>query len=299
MMDMSIKTWILATRPWSLIMTFVSVSLAGILSYEGGHFQPVLFLITMVGLMLAHLASNMTNDYFDVKHGVDKLESPTSQYRRHPLLTGDIPQSSFKIVIMAMYVVALMLAAALTWIRGLPVLVFSAFGLFFGLFYTADPVVYKAKSLGEISVFLVWGPLMVGGSYYVLTGTLDYVPMMISTPIGLLVALVLLANNLRDVDYDRGVGVETIVRDKTQGLKLFKMLILLVYASTILLVIGRLLSPFSLITLLTIKEAQNLINIFEEEVPPFADPMTAQLALHFGILLLVGEIANIILKSIV
>jgi len=292
---MSLKLWVLATRPWSLVMTFVSVSLAGLLAFGSGSFNAVLFLLTMVGLIFAHLASNMANDYFDVKHGVDKMESPTSQYRPHPLLTGEIQWGSYKTAVIGMYVVALIFGLFLAWVRGLPVLMFTALGLFFGVFYTADPVVYKKRSLGELAVFMVWGPLMVGGSYYVLTGSLDYVPMLVSTPIGLLVALVLLANNLRDVDYDRTVGVETIVSDKESGLGLFKGLVLLIYASTILLVVARLLSPFSLVALYTVREARGIITVFEEEVPPAADPMTAQLALHYGQLLLAGELVNIIL----
>jgi 1,4-dihydroxy-2-naphthoate octaprenyltransferase len=292
---MSLKIWVLATRPWSLSMTFVSVSLAGILAYGSGSFNVFLFLGTMVGLMLAHLASNMANDYFDVKHGVDKIESPTSQYRPHPLLTGEIPRGSFKTAVIGMYILALIFALALAWIRGSTVLVFTGLGLFFGLFYTADPVVYKRRSLGELAVFMVWGPLMVGGSYFVLTGSVGYAPMLVSTPIGLLVALVLLANNLRDVEYDREVGVETIVHSKAQGLNLYKGLLLIIYASTIALVAARLLSPLSLIALYTVREAKGIVDVFEEEVPPIADPMTAGLALHFGLLLLAGEIAGSVL----
>ncbi len=276
-------------------MTFVSVSLAGILAFSSGSFNVVLFLATMVGLMLAHLASNMANDYFDVKHGVDKAESPTSQYRPHPLLTGDISKGSFKTAVIGMYVVALAFALSLSWVRGLPVLMFTALGLFFGLFYTADPVVYKKRSLGELAVFMVWGPLMVGGSYYVLTGSFDYGPMLVSTPIGLLVSLVLLANNLRDVEYDREVGVATIVHSKAQGLNLYKGLLLVIYATTVALVAARLLSPFSLVTLYTLREAKGIVDVFEEEVPPVADPMTAGLALHFGLLLLAGEVAGSLL----
>jgi 1,4-dihydroxy-2-naphthoate octaprenyltransferase len=191
-----------------------------------------------------------------------------------------------------MYFMALAIALVLAWVRGLMVLMFTALGLFFGLFYTADPVVYKKRSLGELAVFMVWGPLMVGGSYYVLTGSIDYTSMLVSTPIGLLVALVLLANNLRDIEYDREVGVETIVHSKAQGLSLYKGLLLVIYASTVTLVATRLLSPLSLVTLYTVREAKGIVDVFEEEVPPVADPMTAGLALHFGLLLLAGEIAS-------
>ena len=119
-------------------MTFISVSLAGILAYGSGSFNVFLILGTLVGLMIAQLTSNMANDYYDVKHGVDKAESPTSQYRPHPLLMGEIPSGRFKMAVIGMYAVALTFALALAWARRLTVLLFTALGLFFGLFYTAD-----------------------------------------------------------------------------------------------------------------------------------------------------------------
>jgi 1,4-dihydroxy-2-naphthoate octaprenyltransferase len=276
-------------------MTFVSTCLAGILAYASGGFSIPVFLLTMIGLIIAHISANMTNDWYDVKHGIDE-NAPTSQYRPHPLLHGELDKSTYKMVIIGMYSIGLIIALYLTWLRGIPVLIFTILGVLFGVFYTADPILLKHRSVGEISTFLAFGPLMVGGAYYALTGKLDLEPMIASTPIGFLVALVLLSNNLRDKDYDASVGIKTLTtkQDIKTGLIYFKILMASAYIATIILIIQRILSPFSFITFLTLKEAQNIITDFNTEIPLNSDQITAQLALHYGVLLTLGELLNII-----
>jgi len=187
-------------------MTFVATCLAGIMTYSIGSFDPFLFILTMIGLIIAHTASNMTNDWYDVKHGVDE-NAPTAQYRPHPLLFGEVDKGTYKMVIFAQFAVGLAISAYLTWLQGLPVMVFSVLGVLFSVFYTADPIMLKHHTLGEISVFLAFGPLMVGGAFYAISGQFSWDPLLASTPIGLLIALVLLANNLRDKSFHhRGPG---------------------------------------------------------------------------------------------
>jgi 1,4-dihydroxy-2-naphthoate octaprenyltransferase len=120
--------------------------------------------------------------------------------------------------------------------------------------------------------------------------------MIASIPIGLLVALVLLANNLRDKDFDASVGITTITTDKdvSEGVLYYRALLASAYLATIILIIVGILSPFSLITLLSLTEAIKITNTFNQEVPQTSDLITSQLALHFGILLIIGEFMNII-----
>jgi 1,4-dihydroxy-2-naphthoate octaprenyltransferase len=241
------------------------------------------------------MAANMTNDWYDVKHGVDD-NAPTTEYRPHPLLFGELEKEKYKMVILSLYGSGLIIGLYLTWLRGLPVLVFSCLGIFFGVFYTADPILLKHRSVGEISVFLAWGPLMVGGAFYALTGKLSIDSMIASIPIGLLVALVLLANNLRDKEFDASIGITTITtdRDVREGVLYYKAILASAYLSTIILIIVGTLSPFSILTLLSLKEAMRIINTFNQEVPQTSDQITAQLALRFGVLLIIGEFINIV-----
>jgi len=110
---MALKTWYISTRPWSLVMTFVSVCLGGVASFSSGGFNPTYFVLAMLGLIVAHMAANMTNDYYDVKNGVDG-QSPTSQFRPHPLLHNELSKSSYKMVIVLLFAIGLMISLYFT-----------------------------------------------------------------------------------------------------------------------------------------------------------------------------------------
>lgn len=297
---MLLKTWILATRPWSLVMTFVSTSLAGIMAYSSGTFSFYIFFLTMIGLLVAHMGANMTNDWYDVRDGVD-VKATTSEYRPHPLLLGEVDKKSYIIAILTLYGIGLSISLYLTYLRGILVLIFSFLGVFFGIFYTADPVKLKYHSLGEISVFLSFGPLMVGGAFYAVSGFFSWKPIFASVPIGLLVSLVLLANNLRDKEYDKKVGVTTLVTglDESRGLRYYKALLFSSFIITALLILVRILSPFALISFITIKEAVKIMRAFNNKIPLNSDVITSQLTLHFGVLLTLGEFLNVVYNTLI
>ena len=297
---MSLKVWFLATRPWSFVMTVVSVGLAGSLAWRVGSFEPLYFLLTLFGLIAFHAASNMLNDYYDVKHMVDVHGAPTTRYRVHPLLSGQIDVKPFRIMIASLYAVVLSIATYLSLVRGPVVLLFTIAGLFFSYFYTADPVPLKHRALGEISVLLTWGPLMVGGTYFVLTGRIDTLPVIASLPIGVLVMTVLFANNMRDVDYDRTVNITTLpmLLGKERSLSFYKYSILSAYLILFALVVAAQLPPTTLLVILTIPSAIRLVRIFKRGIPDAADPLTAQLALHFGLLMIAGVLVGSLLEML-
>ncbi len=194
----------------------------------------------------------------------------------------------------------LLISFYLAWLRGLPVLVFSALGVILGVLYTADPVKLKHRSVGEISVFLAYGPLMVGGAYYALTGVVSLDAMVASVPIGLLVALVLLANNIRDREYDASIGISTLTTNKEEkrGVAYYKTLLSSAYIATAVLIFAGIFSPFSVIAFLTLREAYGIVKQFNVKVPLTSDQITAQLSLHYGVLLTLGEFLNLTLQSL-
>jgi 1,4-dihydroxy-2-naphthoate octaprenyltransferase len=119
-------------------------------------------------------------------------------------------------------------------------------------------------------------------------------------PIGLLVSLVLFANNLRDKEYDVKVGITTLATgtDESRGLKYYSTLLFSSFFITALLVVARVLSPFALISFLSIREAIKIIRDFHNKIPLTADIVTSQLTLHFGVLLTLGEFLNILFRSL-
>ncbi|MCS7197485.1 MAG: 1,4-dihydroxy-2-naphthoate octaprenyltransferase [Candidatus Bipolaricaulota bacterium] len=287
---MNLKIWVLATRPWSFTMTAISVGVGGAVAALDGPFDAWLFLVTLIGAICVHGATNLINDYFDYKSGVDRPGAPTTLYRPHPLVQGMISSQAVLGVSLGLYGISGLIGLYLVWLKGLELLGFVLIGALASFFYTAGPIKYKYIALGELSVFLMWGPLMVGGTYFVQTGSLSPHAVLISLPFGLLVALVLLANNLRDIAYDGSVGIKTLgtLLGQRRTLSLYQGLIILAYLAVIVLIALKVLSPWGLLVFFSAPFALRLIRALQQQIPHDADARTAQLDTFFGIWLIAG-----------
>jgi 1,4-dihydroxy-2-naphthoate polyprenyltransferase len=289
---MNLKIWFLATRPWSFTMTAISVGVGGAVAALDGAFDVWLFLLTLVGAVCVHGATNLINDYFDYKSGVDRPGAPTTLYRPHPLVQGLISPQAVLWVSAGLYAIAAIIGLALIVLKGAGLLWFILLGAIASFFYTAGPIKYKYLALGELAVFLMWGPVIVGGTYFVQRGSLSPDAVLISVPFGLLVALVLLANNLRDIDYDRSAGIATLgtLLGQQKTRVLYQGLILLAYLAIALLIALKILSPWGLLVFFSAPVAFRLIRTLQREIPNDADARTAQLDTLFGVWLIIGLI---------
>jgi len=286
------RNWFLASRPWSFAMTAISVSVGSASGAIDGDFSWAYFLITLLGTVLLHAATNLINDYYDVKSGVDTQEVSTAQYRPHPLVEGKLKAEHVRNAAAILYVLSTGIGIYLAATRGWALLWIGLIGAFASLTYTAPPLKYKYSALGEISVFLMWGPLMVSGAYFVQRQTFSEDAFWISLPFGALVALVLLANNLRDISHDRDKGILTlaIVLGKRNGLWLYFILVAAAYMGIVLMSIFGPLYLWSLIVLLSMPLAWRLLRQMRKQVPADADARTAQLDTAFGVLLVISLI---------
>jgi len=289
---MNLKIWFLATRPWSFTMTAISVGVGGAVAALDGAFDVWLFLLTLVGAVCVHGATNLINDYFDYKSGVDRPGAPTTLYRPHPLVQGLISPRAVLWVSAGLYAIAAIIGLALLALKGAGLLWFILVGAIASFFYTAGPIKYKYLALGELAVLLMWGPVIVGGTYFVQRGSLSLDAVLISVPFGLLVALVLLANNLRDIDYDRSAGIATLgtLLGQQKTRVLYQGLILLAYLAIALLIALKILSPWGLLVFFSAPVAFRLIRTLQREIPNDADARTAQLDTLFGVWLIIGLI---------
>jgi 1,4-dihydroxy-2-naphthoate octaprenyltransferase len=136
----------------------------------------------------------------------------------------------------------------------------------------------------------MWGPLMVAGSYFVQRQTFSMNAFWISLPFGVLVALVLLANNIRDIDHDQDKGILTlaIVLGQRKGILLYGTLVVLAYLGILLMSIFGPLYLWSLIVLFSIPLALRLFRQMMRKIPTDADARTAQLDTAFGLLLVIS-----------
>jgi len=291
------RNWFLASRPWSFSMTAISVSVGSALAAIDGAFSWGLYTLALASAVLLHAATNLINDYYDVKNGVDTVEAATAQYRPHPIVEKRIPAGQVLWVAYGLFALAALIGIYLAVACGWPVFWIGIVGLLAGLMYTAPPLKYKYVALGELSVFLMWGPLMVEGAYYVQRRVFDPEAFWISLPFGILVALVLLANNIRDIEHDRSKEIRTlaILLGRRFGLAAYLSLMVLAYVGVVFLALSGILTLWVFLILITMPLAVKLLRQMIQDVPADADAQTAKLDTAFGILL----VASLVLESLI
>lgn len=289
-----LKDYFIATRPWSFTMSLISVSIGTLLAAEEGPISWGWYLLTCFGILCFHGAANTFNDFFDTRYKVDQPDSPTARYRPQPILSGVLTPAQLLTEAVLLSGITVAIGLILSFIRSMIIFWIGLIGFFACLFYTASPIKFKYKGWGEFFVFLMWGPLMFEGAYAVQRQTLSLKVFWMSIPFGILVGLVLLANNIRDIEYDSRQGIKTIgiLLGMKRSLYLFAALILIVYLYTIGLVGMGVLSPWGLLVFLSLPKAIQLLRNFMNRIPEAADAITAQLNTFFGLFLMVSLILN-------
>ena len=292
-----IKKYVIATRPWSFTMSLISVTVGTLLAAEEGPIGWTWFAVTALGITLFHAAANVINDYYDTLYKIDQPDSPTAKYRSQPILSGMLTPRQLLWEAVILFALTFTIGLTTAFIRSYHVLWIGIIGLLTSIYYTAGPVKFKYRALGEFAVFMMWGPLMVEGAYAVQRQALSVKALYISIPFGILVALVLFANNMRDIDYDSRHNVKTlsIVLGSHKSYILFAVLIMTAYASVLGMIALGIMSLWGFLIFLSLPKALSLLKTFKEKIPDMADALTAQFDTVFGILL----ITAIILESMV
>src|SRR6058998_4380759 len=207
----AVSRWLLITRACVFPITLTSGAIGGLLaalSAPAPHWG--YFALALLGLVIAHAANNMINDYFDLSGGVDTAEYTRALYAPHPILSGLITKRGLLAAIAAVNLADLAILAALVAARGWPVAAFALAGLFVSVFYVAPPLKLKHHGLGEPGVFVVWGPLMIGGTYYVTAGALPGWVWLASVPYALAVTTVLIGKHVDKYEQDKARGIHTL-----------------------------------------------------------------------------------------
>lgn len=167
-MDLDIiSKWLIATRSAVFIMTAIAGMIGGLMAWYNGNFSLVNFMVALIGLVFAHASNNLLNDLVDSKRGIDKGNYYRSLYGPQTIEHGLLTPAAMNRFIGFTLLIALICGAYLVAQTGLTTLYLLLAGLFFLLFYTWP---LKYIGLGEITVVVVWGPLMVGGTYFVASG---------------------------------------------------------------------------------------------------------------------------------
>jgi hypothetical protein len=192
-----VSRWLVITRAGVLPMTLTAGAVAGLLAVRHPGFAAGWFALSFVGIVLAHVSNNLLNDLLDTDAGLDSENYPRALYAPHPILSGMITRDGLVRAAAAVNLADLVILAVLIGARGWVILAFGLAGLALNIVYTAPPLRLKKHGLGELDVLVVWGPLMIGGTYYAATGSVPWQVWPASIPYGLLCTAVLSCPGMR------------------------------------------------------------------------------------------------------
>lgn len=276
----TVGKWLVITRAAVFPMTIWSGLIGGLLAVEAAATKggaPVdwgLFLLSVAGLVLAHAANNMINDYFDTTGGVDTEGYVRALYAPHPILAGWVTKRQLEVAILVVNALGAAIMLYLAAVRGPVIIVFALAGLFVSVFYVAPPIRLKHHGLGEPGVFVVWGPLMVGGTFLAATGTIEPWVLLVSVPYALIVTAVLFGKHIDKIEADSRLGVRTlpVILGEARARAVGQWLMIAFYPLTVLSALVGLTGPWVLITVLAIPRLLTVLAVFREPKPAAPPP---------------------------
>jgi 1,4-dihydroxy-2-naphthoate polyprenyltransferase len=256
-----VALFLYAARSVILVISAQAAVIAGLLAAGAGYVSPGDFIAVLVGFVVAHMISNLSNDYFGFLRGHDTPDSPRMRYTVHPLASGLLDGRALLAGLSLLAVVGLGITAYFIVERGWIAAAFAAVGISLLFLYDAAPVPLKSVGLGEIAVLLVWGPLMVGGGYTMMTGTLSANVIFASLPYGLGVMTILMGKHIDQLDFDSGRAIRTlpvlIGEHAARVLTVAAIVAIYVIVAT-LIALGRL-TPFAAVVVIAIPRAARAI----------------------------------------
>lgn len=264
-----ISKWLISTRAAVLIMTFLSGLLAGLFAWHDnkvinlGH-----WLILIVGLVLAHASNNLFNDYTDYVRGVDKDNYYRTMYGPQPVADGLMTKSQHLKYFGVTGILALLCGGYLLLINRGDFLIWVLLGLgaFFVLFYTW-PLKYIA--MGEIAVLIVWGPLMIGGGYYVLTQNWSWNVVWASLPYVLGVTAVIFGKHIDKIQVDKAKKIYTlpVIIGEIAARSIVLAMMILPYIIVLVLIATKYFTPILLLVFMALPILNKLYPQFRQPRP--------------------------------
>lgn len=268
-----VSRWLIATRSAVIIMTFTSAAFAGVLAFKAGHFDGVLFGLVTAGLCLAHATNNLINDLTDHLKGVDQGNYFRTQYGPQTVEDGFLSVKQLLVYVALTGGVALAIGFYLVFVsaRGDITLLLLTSGAFFVLFYTFP---LKYIGLGEPAVLVVWGPLMVGGSYFVITGEWSNEVAFASLAYALGPTAVLFGKHTDKLSFDSDKGIRTlpVLLGESLSRKVTVALLIAQYPVIGYLVYSGFFNPVMLVTFGSALSLKRVFQVFAQPRPKSAPP---------------------------
>jgi len=286
-----LQAWYRAARPRTLTATYVPLGAAAALAIQSRVFDLPRFALSLIAALLLQIAANLINEYVDFRRGAEDLkQSGQGMILKQGILT---PRQVLIGAIVTLLMGALIGLFLLTQ-SGTLLLWIGLGGVLVVITYTAGPFPLAYNGLGELAVFVFMGPLMVLGAYYVMAREFSTLPLVVGIPIGFMVAAILHANNVRDIDSDRAVNKRTLA--VLFGLRAarweYRLLVGGAYVAVLVLIAARIMPVTTILVTLTLPEAFKLIRIIDTSrdnaLLHQAQGRTARLHGAFGFWLVIG-----------
>lgn len=257
--------WINNARHVALPQSLLPAVVALACAWREPAFHWLYALLALVGIAMAHLSFNLFDDYFDYRKSSvnlrDRMASSGMRARIGKCNYITSGKATVKQLLRAALIfgaIAFALGVAIFLYRGFPILIFVAIALSLGLFYSAPPFRLSYHGLGEVVIATVFGPLLMGGIYYAAAGTVNNSLWFISIPVGLLIANIIFTHDIMDFEVDKKLGKKTlcvIINNQFVNLLLSAFFIFIPYLLIICGCLFHFLSPWILLTLLTLPQA--------------------------------------------
>lgn len=253
----NMEAWLLAVRPKTLPAGAVPIVLASALAAADGVFRPVPALVALICALGIQIATNFINEIYDFRKGADTRErlGPT-----RTVASGIISERTMIRVSAGLMISVFLLGLYLVAIGGWPVLLIGVLSLLFAWAYTGGPFPIAYSGLGDVFVFIFFGLVAVGGTYFVQSHSLSLPVLLAAAAPGAFSVNILLVNNIRDIDTDRKVGKMTLPAriGAPRARMLYVLLMLLAYSVPLLMVFFGY-SPWCLLSLLSLPLAIGMI----------------------------------------
>lgn len=285
------KIWYRQLRPHTLTAAFVPVSIGSALALLDGHANILLFLAMLLASILIQAATNLFNEYYDYKRGLDTEESIGIG---GGIVRDGIAPKTILNVALSFFAIAILLgvyicASSSWWIAAIGIVC-----MFTAYFYTGGPYPIAYSPFGEIVSGFFMGVVIILISYFIQTDSISLESFLISIPISILIGAIMLSNNIRDLDGDKESGRRTlaILLGRENAIKLLAGMFTVAYAWVIILMVMGIVSPWLLIVFGSLPKAMKAVQGFKGKSLPIqmmpAMKATAQTNTIFGFLVAAG-----------
>lgn len=290
--DNKLNSWLLASRPKTLLAAVVPVMVGSALAISMKKFLLPYSLIALLCSILIQIGTNFTNDLYDYLKGSDTIKRKGP---RRVLASGLITVIEMRLAIIFVFGLTFLLGLYLVYSAGLLILWVGIFSIFAGIIYTAGPFPLAYNGLGDVFVFIFFGIIGTMGTYYLHTQEISLLALIVSIPVGALITNILVVNNYRDIEEDRVANKRTlaVILGREFSRWQFIFLILISYSSSVVLYLNFNYGLWIFLPLATLPLAVLLIKMLYtlkgEELNKTLE-LSAKFAGLYGLLLSVGLI---------